>query len=86
MLRNVECDLTIPDELRLGSFANSFRIVRDGEGEYLIDFFVYSPDVSEATLVGRLRVQDSTLNRLREHLARMPYSGSSASPATGALK
>lgn len=56
--------------LRVGTFANAFRLTPDSEGECLLDFCVYSPSEDCACIVARVRVRVDfvpvILHRLKE--------------------
>lgn len=61
--KRVDCDVTVPEELRVGKYANSFRVRKDGE-EYLVDFLLYSPGENKAVLVARVRIKTDLLSSL----------------------
>ena len=44
------------EAMRVGTFANAFRLTPDGDGECFLDFCVYSPSEDCAFIVARVRV------------------------------
>lgn len=51
-------DVRFSDEsMRVGCFANAFRLTPDNDGECLLDFCVYSPSEDCACIVARVRVR-----------------------------
>lgn len=70
-LPRVECEVVFAsDTLRVGEYANAFRVMADSPAEVLLDFCVYSAATNIAKVVSRVRVQRSFLAlvdaRLRE--------------------
>jgi len=66
----VDCkNLIVPDALRMGSFANAFRIVKEAGGEYFLDFLQYSASEELALVVARVRVQGQFLSAIHSRLA-----------------
>lgn len=57
--------LDVPDEA-----ANAFRLSSDGDFEILLDFIRYDPETARARVVARIRVHWSTIEVLKEQLAR----------------
>lgn len=68
----VECDEVVfaSDSLRVGEYANAFRVMADSADEVVLDFLVYSAATNVAKVVSRVRVQRTFLAlidaRLRE--------------------
>ncbi len=60
------------ETLRVGAFANAFRLTQDCDGECFLDFCVYSPSEDCACIVARVRVRRDfvpvILSRLNEGL------------------
>ena len=60
------------ESLRVGAFANAFRLTPDTDGECFLDFCVYSPSEDCACIVARVRVSHDfvpvILYRLNEGL------------------
>lgn len=64
-----ECPVEVAPELRLGCFANAFRVVEGGfPGECFLDFLVYSEREQKAQVVSRVRVCPSFLVCIRDRL------------------
>ena len=61
-------DIILPDRIRTGAFANSFRIVQDTGEEVFLDFCVFSDHEKQAVVVARVRVHKTMLNTIRERL------------------
>ena len=61
-------DLHVPDEVRVGIFANAFRIVADTGDEVLLDFVVYSSSENKGVVVARIRAHKSFLNAIKERV------------------
>lgn len=68
--RQIECEVLIPGDKKTGGFANAFRIIREGKGEWFLDFFVFDEkdENQQATLVSRIRVQEGLLPAIRDRL------------------
>lgn len=60
----------VPDDFRLGCFANAFR-VEDVDGECILDFLVYSERESKAQVVSRVRVPRLLASYMRARLAEI---------------
>jgi len=65
--RRVDCPVTIPDNLRVGLYANAFRILQDQE-DFFLDFLAYSSVENQAVLITRLRVKPEFLPAVRERI------------------
>jgi len=52
-----------------GSFANSFRMLIEGE-EILLDFCIYSEKTSKAQVVSRVRIPAAFLDTIHEKIGR----------------
>lgn len=67
--KRVECpDVDMPVDLRLGAFANAFRVIHDSGNEFFLDFIHYSESENLAQVVARLRVQEGFLSAVRDRL------------------
>ena len=63
-------DVRFADEaLRVGSFANAFRLTPDTDGECFLDFCVYSPSEDCACIVARVRVRHDFVPVILDRLA-----------------
>jgi len=61
-LPRIECNIIFSsDDVKIGEFANAFRIVADTEEEVFVDFCVYSASENVARIVSRLRVRKDFL-------------------------
>jgi len=63
----LNCPIDLEETLRVGSFVNAVRVLRDGS-EALLDFLVYSPSENKAAVVSRLRVEPEFLRVLHKRL------------------
>lgn len=65
-----ECLVVVDDpDVRLGTFANAFRVVRGGgDEEALLDFLVYSSHEGTAAVQSRVRVSREFLQPIYEAL------------------
>lgn len=59
--KRVECPVSIPDTLRVGTYANAFRVLQDQE-DFFLDFLAYSAVENQAVLVSRLRIKPEFLS------------------------
>lgn len=66
--RNISCTIHVPKDSKLGSYSNAFRILPDSEGEYLLDFLLYSEIEEEATVVARVRMSHDVLKMVGSQL------------------
>lgn len=82
--RRVDCPVTINDSMRLGPFANAFRIVHDCGNEFFLDFIQYSGSENIALVVSRVRIQGPFMaairDRLSETLAEVAPDGGKSNP------
>lgn len=67
--KRVDCPVILPPELRIGAFANAFRVIEDGAGDLFLDFLVYSEREGAAQVVARIRVHQTFLKDIRDRLA-----------------
>jgi hypothetical protein len=71
-----ELEVLVPEEAKMGDYANAFRILPEDGNMVLLDFCVYSKQENTAKVVSRLRVPVSFLatikNRLGEVLTEKP--------------
>jgi len=67
--KRVECNVIIPRDMITGTFANAFRVVRDNNREWFLDFLVYSATENKASLVVRIRVLGEFLPTIRDRLS-----------------
>jgi hypothetical protein len=56
------------ESLRVGAFANAFRVTPDSGEECFLDFCVFSPSESTAVIVARIRVRHEFMPVIRERL------------------
>lgn len=61
--------LHVPDDLIGGSFANAFRILRDGGPDLFLDFCSYSERDKKGVVVARVRVHASFVEHIRDRLS-----------------
>lgn len=66
---NVNVPIEVPDDLAVGTTANSIRILPDAGGEVLLDFCVFSAQAQRAVVVSRIRIQKGFLAVLFKKLA-----------------
>jgi hypothetical protein len=57
------------EDLRVGAFANAFRLTPDTDGECFLDFCVYSPSEDCACIVARVRVRNDFVPVIVDRLA-----------------
>ena len=69
MEKIADCDVKVPADLRTGVYANSFRVVRDGDDVFL-DFVSYSPREHVACVVARVRCRPKLLGVVQERVGR----------------
>ena len=62
--------MRVPEALRMGAFANSFRVLRDG-GDFFFDFVKYSPGEHKAEVVARVRLSLDLVRVVVEKLAKI---------------
>lgn len=76
--QRIYCEVILDERLKLGEFANAFRVVSDGGGEVFLDFCVYSASEQIAKVVSRVRIQQNflplLLERLRETMVELTNS------------
>jgi len=70
MSTDKKVEVIVPDKLRLGTFANAFRIVPDTGDEVYLDFCVYSEQEGRADLVARVRIHKSFLPIMRDRIGK----------------
>lgn len=63
----VQCEVVVPQGLRLGVFANAVRIVPDG-ADFFLDFILYSANEQSSEIVSRVRVNGLFLEDVRDRL------------------
>jgi len=68
MSNSGECSIHMDPALAAGKYANAFRVVRDGEREWFIDFLVVSHADRAGRLVSRTRVALEMLQPLQQGL------------------
>jgi hypothetical protein len=66
---DIPCEVQVPREEVLGTYANALRILQDGS-EFLMDFCVVSREESVARVVCRLRVAPEFLQLVQDKLHR----------------
>jgi hypothetical protein len=66
---HIEVSITVPSRLKIGTFANAFRVLKDTGEELLLDFCVYSEQEQEASVVSRLRVHRQFLLSLLSEIS-----------------
>ena len=64
-----DIQIEVDEAVRLGQFANAFRIMEDGNGESFLDFLVYSEREQKAHVVFRIRVRNSFIPCIRDRLS-----------------
>ena len=65
----VDCEfIELPEDKRIGSFANAFRVVSDVGSEFLLDFLIFSQAEKTAVVVARIRVHSNMLPAIRDRL------------------
>lgn len=69
-MKNADCPVMIPPEKIAGDYANAFRVFRDSNREWFLDFLVYSVTDNRATLIARVRVLEEFLPVLRDRLGQ----------------
>lgn len=62
------CETEIPEDLRLGSFANAFRVLEEDGVDVLLDFLLFSATEKRARLVSRVRIRRAFMPVLRDRL------------------
>lgn len=67
--RRIDVQVNVPPELRLGAFANAFRVSNDG-GDVFLDFVLYSEQEHAAALVCRVRVHPTFVLDMHNRLAQ----------------
>lgn len=68
MSPSINCPLDLPDGQEFGVFANAFRIIRDVNGDYLLDFCMFSAEKNHARVVARVRVRGDFLVGIGQRL------------------
>jgi len=58
----------VPSDLIAGIFANAFRLVRDTDREWFLDFLAYSAAEDKAIVVARVRVLEEFILAIRKRL------------------
>jgi len=66
---DLPCEVQVPQEEILGTYANALRIIQDGS-EFLMDFCLLSREESVARVVCRLRVAPDFLPLVQDKLRR----------------
>lgn len=77
--RRINLPVTVPPELRLGTFANGFRFSGDG-GDVFLDFVCYSEQEQIASVVCRVRVHPAFLVDMRDRLVNSLQELQTTSP------
>lgn len=70
-MRNVNVPVVVPPEKLAGDYANAFRVFRDSNREWFLDFLVYSATDQTATVIARVRVLEEFLPVLRDRLGQV---------------
>jgi hypothetical protein len=65
-----DCDVHVPETLRMGAFANSFRVLHDG-GDLFFDFVKYSPGEHKAEVVARVRVSFDLVRAIKARISKL---------------
>jgi hypothetical protein len=63
----VDCAVSVPEHLRIGEYANAFRVVPDGN-QFFLDFVKYSPAEHTGEVVTRVRVKPDVIEMVRDRL------------------
>lgn len=63
-------DVKVPPDIKVGVFANAFRLLQDSGNEWFLDFLVHSATEGTATVVSRIRVQEAFLPSIRDRLSK----------------
>lgn len=66
--RRVRCQIHEPKALSPVPLVNGFRPVRDRNGDWMLDFLVYSPEENKAVVVSRIRVTPNFMQAVRDRL------------------
>ena len=64
----VDCQIEVPPEHQVGSFADAFRILTNPEGDCVLDFLTLSTCKKQAFVVARIRVEKEFLESIRDRL------------------
>jgi hypothetical protein len=64
--RTSRLDIDVPDAVKMGSFANAFRVVEETGPDCFLDFLVYSAQEHRAEVVARVRVRRELLPAFRD--------------------
>jgi len=71
------------ESLRVGSFANAFRVTPDTDDECFLDFSVYSPSEGCACIVARVRVRYDLVPVILDRLGDVFHDNNSPPPNVG---
>lgn len=66
--QRIDCEVLIDDDMKVGTFANAFRLLHDHNQEWFLDFVVLSPSQNTGKVVARVRVHESFLTNIRDRL------------------
>jgi len=64
----VDCQIEVPPEHKVGSFADAFRVLTNPEGDCVLDFLTLSKCRKLAFVVARVRVEKEFLESIRDRL------------------
>jgi len=64
----VQREIVVPDRLKVGAFANAFRVVEEAGPDCFLDFLAYSAQEERLEVVSRVRVRRELLPEFRELL------------------
>ena len=87
MSPTINSQIDLPDGQEFGVFANAFRVLRDINGDYLLDFCMFSAEKRHARVVARVRIRGDFLVAIGQRLiatARAFLQGKAA-PKQGEL-
>ncbi len=71
-LRHLDLPVHLGDQSPAGAFANAFRILNptDTDGDYVLEFLIFSPSAQKAFVVRRLRLHRDFVPVVRGEIAR----------------
>jgi hypothetical protein len=68
-LKCLDCPIVLPDEWKLGRYANSFRVQEADTAEScVLEFLLYSARENQASVVARVKVPRSFLPTIRDRM------------------
>lgn len=80
-----QCDIDMPANLRIGTYANAIRIIPEIGGDFFLDFCVYSAQENRAQVVARVRVRSSFLPIIMQRMQGILEPPSTPSPGATPL-